>query len=79
MAEKRGGGGGGDGAAKRRRARTTGEEPEPQPIVEEDLMLQILTSMGVQSFECAVVPQLVEVMHRKYHCCGGAWVVAQRK
>ena len=33
-------------------------------IVEGELITQILDSMGVQSYEGTVVPQLVEVMHR---------------
>ncbi len=34
-------------------------------IVEEDLIRQILESMGVTAYEEAVVAQLVEVMHRR--------------
>ena len=33
-------------------------------IVEGELITQILDSMGVQSYEGTVVPQLIEVMHR---------------
>lgn len=52
------------GMAKRMRAKR-GDDGDSS-IVEEDLIRQILESMGVTAYEEAVVAQLVEVMHRRW-------------
>ena len=52
------------GMTKRMRAKR-GDDGDSS-IVEEDLIRQILESMGVTAYEEAVVAQLVEVMHRRW-------------